>query len=416
MKRFLEKMKNILLLLGCLVLTYAAKAQTPNWFVDASSFEHSMTITGIVMLNDVQVTNTQVILAAFENGQVRGVSNPILVESISDHLFFLTVFSNTSSGAEITFSLYDPDQDKVIDLLDPVSFQSDKVLGTVSSPSILTGTVNNTHTLNLDNVENKTVDELQEIVFTATAVHSDPETTFSFSIDDTSSDKGMEMDGETGDFTWTPEEDQDGEHTVTFTVTDGILTDEIVVVITVNEVNQAPQIKDIDDQEVIVSEQLLFTITASDPDLPKQTLSFSLDASSIEAGVLINQLTGTLSWTPNNNDVGIHEVTVTVNDSFGVSASQLFLITVVSTPITGIDDNQADALTVYPNPTQNAISFSKPVQGSLSLIDGHGRVVYQLDGTQPIDMVDLSALPGGHYIMHFLNLDGEERFFRLIRK
>ena len=43
-----------------------------------------------------------------------------------------------------------------------------------------------------------------------------------------------------GNFTWTPTESQDGDHTITVQVTDGSLTDSETLTVTVNEVNVAP--------------------------------------------------------------------------------------------------------------------------------------------------------------------------------
>ncbi len=61
---------------------------------------------------------------------------------------------------------------------------------------------------------------------------------------------------------------------------------------------------------------LTFTATASDSDLPSDTLTFSLDAASIAAGMTIDAVTGDFSWTPTESDGGsVPSVTVTVTDS-----------------------------------------------------------------------------------------------------
>ncbi|MEP2610380.1 MAG: putative Ig domain-containing protein, partial [Cyclobacteriaceae bacterium] len=78
-------------------------------------------------------------------------------------------------------------------------------------------------------------DEQTEITFTASASDVDFEATLIYSIDETSELKGMSIDEETGAFSWTPTEDQDGTHDVTVTVSDGELSDEETVIITVND-------------------------------------------------------------------------------------------------------------------------------------------------------------------------------------
>ncbi|MCW5941339.1 MAG: putative Ig domain-containing protein [Fimbriimonadaceae bacterium] len=59
---------------------------------------------------------------------------------------------------------------------------------------------------------------------------------------------------------------------------------------------------------------LNFTVTASDPDLG-DTLTFTLDATSLGKGMTINPMTGDFSWTPTETQDGPHTVTVTVTDS-----------------------------------------------------------------------------------------------------
>ena len=44
------------------------------------------------------------------------------------------------------------------------------------------------------------------------------------------------------------------------------------------------------------------------------TLTFSLDAASIAAGMSIDADTGVFSWTPTEAQGGVHSVTVTVTD------------------------------------------------------------------------------------------------------
>lgn len=58
---------------------------------------------------------------------------------------------------------------------------------------------------------------------------------------------------------------------------------------------------------------LSFTATASDPDLG-DTLTFSLDATSLGKGMTINPSTGEFNWTPTELQDGPHSVTITVTD------------------------------------------------------------------------------------------------------
>ncbi len=79
-----------------------------------------------------------------------------------------------------------------------------------------------------------------------------------------------------GDFTWTPTEAQGpGVYTFDVEVTDGIATDFETITVTVGEVNVPPVLAPIGDQSVDELTELAFTATATDVDLPVQSLLFS---------------------------------------------------------------------------------------------------------------------------------------------
>ena len=92
----------------------------------------------------------------------------------------------------------------------------------------------------------------------------------------------MTIDANTGVFSWTPTEAQGGTApSVTITVTDngtGNLVDSETFTITVNDTNTAPVLGAIGNQTVNELATLTFTATATDSDLPADTLTFSLDA------------------------------------------------------------------------------------------------------------------------------------------
>ena len=127
-------------------------------------------------------------------------------------------------------------------------------------------------------IGDQSVDELVELTFTATATDADlPANTLTFSPGRRATDAGMTIDPDTGVFTWTPTEAQGpGVYTVTVTVTDdGFTTDTETITITVGEVNVAPVLDPIGDQSVDELVELTFTATATDADLPANTLTFS---------------------------------------------------------------------------------------------------------------------------------------------
>ncbi|MDH3611379.1 MAG: putative Ig domain-containing protein, partial [Nitrosopumilus sp.] len=61
-------------------------------------------------------------------------------------------------------------------------------------------------------------------------------------------------------------------------------------------------------------QELTFTATATDGDVPADTLEYTIDAASITAGASIGLSSGVFSWTPDGTQGGIYDVTVTVSD------------------------------------------------------------------------------------------------------
>ncbi len=169
----------------------------------------------------------------------------------------------------------------------------------------------------LDPIGNKTVDEETQLSFTATATDADlPANTLTFSLD-AGAPAGASITS-TGAFTWTPTEAQGpGDYPVTIRVTDNgtpALNGFETISIHVNEVNKAPELAAIGNKTVDEELQLSFIATATDADLPANTLTFSLDAGA-PAGASITSA-GTFTWTPTEaQGPGDYSVTIRVTDN-----------------------------------------------------------------------------------------------------
>jgi parallel beta-helix repeat protein len=160
------------------------------------------------------------------------------------------------------------------------------------------------------------------LTFTATATDTPADLasqTLTFSLTGTVPPGASITSG--GLFAWEPTEEQGGaSYTFTVVVTDngtGSLFDSETITITVAEVNVAPMLPAISDQTVNEQGTLSFTVpTASDQDLPAQTLIYTLDAASLAAGMTIDGSTGAFSWSPSESQGGTdYNVTVTVTDN-----------------------------------------------------------------------------------------------------
>ncbi len=106
--------------------------------------------------------------------------------------------------------------------------------------------------------------------FTVTASDPDPGNNLAFSLLDPVP-AGAAIDGASGLFTWTPTEAQGPEtYSVTVRVTDDGAppqSDTDTFLVTVTEVNEAPVLDPIGDKTVAADQTLIFTATATDPDV-----------------------------------------------------------------------------------------------------------------------------------------------------
>ena len=142
----------------------------------------------------------------------------------------------------------------------------------------------------------QTVNEGNLLTFTASATDADlPANTLTYSL--VGAPVGASINSVTGVFTWTPAAVQgQGSFNFTVRVSDGTLTHDQPVSVTVNEVNTAPVLAAIMAQTVNEGTLLAFTTSATDADLPADVLTYSLVGA--PAGALIDSSTGVFTWTP----------------------------------------------------------------------------------------------------------------------
>ena len=161
---------------------------------------------------------------------------------------------------------------------------------------------------------NQSVAEGTLVAVTASATDADlPAQTLTYSL--VTAPMGATIGATTGVFAWTPgEADGPGTHPVTIRVTDsGGATAETSFTITVTEGNAAPVLAAISNQSVAEGAPVAVTASATDADLPAQTLTYSLVTAPM--GATIGATTGAFAWTPGEADgPGTHPVTIRVTD------------------------------------------------------------------------------------------------------
>ncbi len=216
----------------------------------------------------------------------------------------------------------------------------------------------------------------------------------------------------TGSFAWRPDYSQAGTYSITFYATDdSAAVDSATVSITVVEAgNDAPVLQPIGAREVAVSEELAFTVSATDPD-PGYPF---LRANPLPGGATFSRLgngLGEFQWTPNASQVGLHEVTFYALDEWLGIDSEIVDITVLNADNEppglaaigpkSVDENVLLKFTVSatdPDGTVPTVSAT-PLPGSASFVDnGNGTGVF--DWTP-------SFFDAGTYAVTFYADDGE---------
>lgn len=137
---------------------------------------------------------------------------------------------------------------------------------------------------------------------------------------------GMTINAATGLIRWTPTADQGGKRfTVAVQVEDGqgnLATQSFAVDVSATPRNSPPVITSRPRSQSAAGAGYSYAVTATDPE--GTALRFELGTH--PDGMLINETTGALSWTPGDQAIGSHIVTVRALDADGSVAQQSFLL------------------------------------------------------------------------------------------
>jgi regulation of enolase protein 1 (concanavalin A-like superfamily) len=189
---------------------------------------------------------------------------------------------------------------------------------------------------------NRTINELTLVTITNAAVDTDlPPNPLTYTLTVTNlADNSVVTNASidtNGVITWTPTEDQ-GPSTNVFTtvVSDGQATSVNWFTIVVNEVNSAPVLPTQTDLTIGASQSLTVTNTATDSDIPVNSLTYVLLQGPTNASIDTN---GIITWTPTSGQAGstnVFETVVTDYNPVAVNAQNLsatnFFNVVVNAP------------------------------------------------------------------------------------
>ncbi|WP_395355434.1 tandem-95 repeat protein [Vibrio sp. D3] len=129
-----------------------------------------------------------------------------------------------------------------------------------------------------------------------------------------------------GKLVFTPAENFNGDAEITYTITDGVLTDQAKVIVTVNPVNDAPTIK-VDavesiTEDAVSTDTVVATLEVADSDTPEDQLTVSLENNSNGYFVLVGdevKLTQAGVDAVNNDELNLKDLTISASVSDGVN-------------------------------------------------------------------------------------------------
>ena len=102
-----------------------------HWTVDVTQYPSNMTM---IAMTDVEGGNYEV--AAFVNGEVRGSSRPVYVESLDAYIIILTISGDDVE--EMTFKCYDLTTGEEVEFSNRINYSNDAIVGSANEPYMLT--------------------------------------------------------------------------------------------------------------------------------------------------------------------------------------------------------------------------------------------------------------------------------------
>ncbi|WP_345139720.1 hypothetical protein [Flavobacterium ginsengiterrae] len=127
------------------ILSSTVFGQSPDWSVNENKFQYTMSFEGFLNVDGKNLTSPNDKLAAFVNGECRGITSPIYVSSEKKYMVYLTVFSNTDNEV-VSFKIYDAANNAVKNVEKTKLFENNKHYGDLfqsysfASPALRTET------------------------------------------------------------------------------------------------------------------------------------------------------------------------------------------------------------------------------------------------------------------------------------
>jgi hypothetical protein len=116
----------------------------PEWEIDPSAFDYSLNMIGRIQIDGVIAQNQYDNIAAFVDGELRGVAKLQYDSDYQNYYAYLTVYSNVASGEVVTFNIWDASSDQTyvstVNGDASLVFINNAVLGSKANPQVFENT------------------------------------------------------------------------------------------------------------------------------------------------------------------------------------------------------------------------------------------------------------------------------------
>lgn len=322
----------ILILMFCFSVSVVTSSAQPNWGLNSQDYEFSMTITGKVTTNGYFSVNENDLVAAFANGECRGITNLKYEKFMDGYFAYLMVYSNTPFE-EITFKIFDATENLVVSTNDTISFAINQIVGSLDVPYIFSSNLLNSEASLLSfTIPNQVGETL--IVNHNLYLKRNLNSTLTGIIADFSTSTGakvyvngiLQLSGiNMNDFTYP----------VQYMIISADMSDTVVykIRISVGETNP-PKFNSIPPKFVFQGEMYIYSILVNDD---KGEVDISLEE--LPSWLTYNPKSGLLSGFAGNDEVGDY--------SFNIKASNGFMETVQNVVVSVININDAPEINYY---------------------------------------------------------------------
>jgi hypothetical protein len=133
--------RNSILIAGIMVSAFVNALAQPAWTVNPNDYVYSMTITGKITTDGYLSTDPNDMIAAFIDGECRGVTN-VKKTQLNDYFVFLMVYSNNPTGT-VSFKIYDASENMEFTVKQTINFTVNDIIGSISNPFVFTASTLN---------------------------------------------------------------------------------------------------------------------------------------------------------------------------------------------------------------------------------------------------------------------------------